>query len=338
MSIVRPSLFDWAFGQRKQGDIYTPVTAANLDKKLPYREFTPGVVEKAIHSDRLYYGKGHSFAGNVDQIGQQIKFGRTFDATSEAVSWGFSLLMGNVVTTGPVSGKYTHTITFMDPGVNKECLYTTIIEKAGSEYQNLISGVFFEDITLTAEGRENVQIAITCSGRKQVTNATSLPALTKSVVFRHNHATFQFGAPGAEVTISEQVQSWNCKLSQNPDVRWTPGASSGEEKLMRFALTGNQTMSGSIKFFLDTTLRNLFLNHNRASLIITCTGVYDVAHILKIEVPAFYISQEAIGETGMTTDLTLNFSEDATVKDDLVVKSPITITLVNEVPALLQLG
>ena len=335
MSILRPSLFDWAFGQLKQSHIKIPISAASLDKKLPYREVTPATMEKAVHSDRLYYGKGNSFANIVDNIGEQIKFGRTFDATSESLAWGLSLLLGDADTSGPAGLYYTHVLSFMDPALFKECLYTTIIEKAGTEYQKLISGVFFEDVTLTAQGRENIQIAIVASGRKQATNATSLPSLTKSVVFRHNHATFGFGAAGAEVSISEQVQKWNIKFSQNPDVRWVPGQSSGEEKLLRYALTGNQTVSGSITFFLDNTLRELFLNHDRVSLTITCLGVYDVNHMLKIEIPAFYVNQEAIGETGMTTDLTLSFNEDVAVLDDAVAGSPVRVTLVNQIAALL---
>lgn len=335
MSIVRPSLFDWAFGQLKQPDIKTAIAAASLNKKLPYREFTPATMEKAIHSDRLYYGKGNSFANIVDNIGETIKFGRTFDATSESLAWGLSLILGGVATTGPTGNIYTHELTFMDPAVFKECLYTTIIEKAGTEYQKLISGVFFEDVTLTAQGRENIQIAIVASGRKQVTNATALPALTKSVVFRHNHATFSFGAAGAEVDISETVQKWNVKFSQNPDVRWVPGQSSGEEKLLRYALTGNQTVSGSITFFLDNTLRNHFLNHDRVALTIYCKGVYHIGHELKIEIPAFYVNQEAIGEGGMTTEYTLSFNEDVVVLDASVPKSPVTVTLKNEIAALL---
>lgn len=335
MAIVRPTIYDWAFAQRKQSDIFTAIAAGSLNKKLPFREFTVSTKEKFIHSDRLYFGKGHDFASRVDQVGEQFHFGRTFDATSEALSWALSLLMGGVVTTGPTTLYYTHVLSWSDPNVQKECLYTTIIERAASEYQKLISGVFVESVVLTATGRENIMIAVVCSGRKQVDNVTVLPSVTPSVVMRSNHATFTFGATGAQTGISESVIGWTLNLGQNPDIRWVPGQSSGEEKNLRYALVGPQTISGSIQFFMTATLRELFLNHDRVGITIHNYGVANVNHKFDIEIPVFYVSQEAIEQSGQTTALTLSWNEDVTVKDDTVAGAPLKITLVNEIPALL---
>ncbi len=336
MSVVRPTIYEWAFAQAKQTHLFVPIAGASLTKKLPYREFTPVTQEKAIHSDRPYFGKGHDFAERVDEIGQQPHFSRTFDATSESLSWGLSLLMGSVSTGAPSSGIYPHTIKFVSPAVQKECLYTTIIEKAGNEYQKLVAGVYIESVALTAEGRENIQIAVTASGRKQVDDVTVLPAVTKTVVFRHNHATMNFGSTGTEVEISDQVVRWSLNLAQNPDVRWMPGQSSGDEKYMRYAFVGTQAISGSIAFFMDKTLRDLFLNHDKCGLTISNYGVLDSRHKFKIEIPVVYINQEAIAQGGQTTELTLSWNEDVTLKDADVVKSPITITLENNLATLLN--
>jgi len=334
MSIQRPTNFFWAFAQKKQVDIFTAIAAASLNKSLPYREYTNAMLEKSISSDRLYFGKGHDFASRVDRTGHQFRFGRTFDATSESLAWALSLLMGKVTTTGagPI---YQHVVEYESPLIIKECLYTTIIEKAGSEYQNILSGVFLESVNLSAEGKENLTLALTASGRQQTTNATTMPSITKSVAFRSNHATFTFGASGAETAISESVLRWNLALASNPDVRWMPGQTSGEEHLIRYALTGAQTISGSISLFLDSTLRAAFLNHTQCGLTILCKGVSHVGHELKIEIPAFQISAEAHAVSGQTSELTLTFNEDSVIKDDGVTGSPIKITLKNEIVSLL---
>lgn len=336
MSIQRPTNYSWAFAQRKQSDVFTAISAGSLDKSLPYTEFNPALMEKEIYSDRLYIGKGHDFSSRVDQLSQRFRFGRTFDATSESIAYALSLLMGKVSTTGPVSTIYSHVVEFESPLTMKECMYTTVIEKAGSEYQKLISGVFMESVSLTAEGKQNLKIAFVASGRTQIDNATSLPAITKSVVFRSNHATFQFGATGAQVGISESVTKWNLTLAQNPDVRWMPGQTSGEEKYLRYALVGAQTIGGSISFFLNSTLRDLFQAHSQCGVTILCKGVDNVNHELKIEIPCFQISSEAQAVSGQTTELTLAFNEDSVIKDDAVSGSPIKITLKNEISALLQ--
>lgn len=335
MSIQRPTNIFWAFAQRKQSDIFTAISAGNLNKSLPFKEYSNAMLEKSINTDKAYFGKGHDFASRVDRTGHQFRFGRSFDATSESLAWALSLLMGKVTTTGPSGIYYTHEVEFESPLILKECLYTTIIEKVGSEYQNLLSGVFIESVNLSAEGKENLVLALTASARSQSSNATTLPSITKSAAMRSNHATFTFGATGAQTSISEQVTKWNLALANNPDVRWMPGQTSGEEHLIRYALTGNQSVGGSISLFIDATLRAFFLNHTQCGITITCKSVGDVNHQMIIEIPAFQIASEAHAISGQTSELTLNFTEDTIIKDDAVDGSPVRITLVNEIAALL---
>ena len=38
MSILQGYLFDWAFAHLKQSDILSPISAASLNKSLPYTE------------------------------------------------------------------------------------------------------------------------------------------------------------------------------------------------------------------------------------------------------------------------------------------------------------
>jgi hypothetical protein len=307
-----------------------------LLKKLPFKDFTPASYQKKVMSDRDQYGKGHGFATRVDELSSQIKFGRTFDATAESLAWALSLVMGSVSTTGPASLIYTHTLGWVDSTVQKECLYTSIIEKAGAEFEKLLSGVFIESVQITGEGKNNLQLAVTASARKQTDTTQVMPTLTLSPTFRTTFATFTFGATGAQTSQGESVTKWNLSLAQNPDVRWAPGQTSGDEKFLRYALIGNQAVSGSISFFLSNTLRELFLTHAKCGLTITNLAVGNPLHQMIIEIPAFYGASEAIAVSGQTTELTLNFTEDTVVKDENVAGSPIKVTLKNEIVALLS--
>ena len=335
MSILRATNFDWAYAHRKQVDIFTPVTAALLDKKLPYRSFSPARMEKVWSSDRAFFGKGDEFARNVRKLQETILFAREFEATAESLSWALSFLLGSVSTSGPTGSIYEHILTFVDPSTQKETLYTSILEKAGSEYEKLVSGVVVADLTLTAVGTEHLILALNCSARQQATSAQALPSVTVSPFFRSNFATFTFGAKGSEVSISNEVISWALNLSQNPEYRWHPGQTSGEESFFRYALIGTQAVSGNIRFFIDNARRNLFLDDTECGLTITCTAVSDFNQKLKIEIPKFIIQSEDISQDGQTTGLQLNFTEDTVMKDAGVDGSPIRITLENEIAALL---
>lgn len=334
MSIQKATLYSWAFGHLKQLDILTPIAAASLNKCLPYKNFSAARMEKVWNSDRPYFGKGHEFATDVRKMSEHLTFAREFDATAESLAWALSLLMGDISTGAPVGGVYPHTLVWVAPTVQKETLYTSIIEKAGSEYQKLLSGVTISDIALTATGSEHLALAVNCTARKQIDNATSLPAVTPSVYFRSTNATFTFGAEGSQTSVSEQVLGWALSLSQNPEYRWMAGQTSGDEQLYRYALIGTQAISGHIKCFIDNTRRNLYLNDTRVGLTITCTSVQDVNQTLVIEIPSLVIQAEEIAQDGQTTSLQFNFTEDTVRKDANVAGSPIKITLKNTLSAL----
>lgn len=336
MSILQALLFDWAFGHLVQSDILTPLSGGSLTKSLPYAEFSPALAQKEFRTDAAYFGKGHPYATYSVPVTEIQSFGRTFDATSEALSWALSLLMGDVVTSGPAGAIYTHDITFVNPITQQECLYTSIIEKAGNEYQNLLSGVWLDSVSLTANKTDLIRLALTARARRRTANATSMPSTTPSTFFQTNYATFTFGARGAPVSVSESVQGWTLNLAQNPDVRYAAGQTSGEEKFVRYALIGRQTISGSISLFISATHRDLFLNDEICELTITCKGISDVNHKLIINIPKFKIQSEGIAQDGETTVATFNFNEDTVLKDSAVSGSPINIQLQNTISALIQ--
>ena len=331
----KATMYDWAFGQLKQADIFTAIAAASLNKRLPYRAFSPVILGRELRSDVGVFGKGHDFATYSEIVSDQYSFGREFDATNQSLAWALSLLMGGVYLSGSTPPIYTHEITFIDPATQKECLYTSIIEKAGSEYQNLLSGVFLESVTLSGSGTEMVKVALTARARKQVTNATGLPGVTLSTFFQSTFASWSFGPRTAPLPVSDQLINWSITLSQNPEVRFAPGASSGDERLIRYALIGMQQVTGSITMFLDNTRRNLFINGDECALTIVLTGISNFAHKCTIAIPIFKIASEAIVQEGNTTAYTFALNEQTVLKSASVAGSPIKITLVNDIPALI---
>ena len=70
------------------------------------------------------------------------------------------------------------------------------IEKLGSEYQKIYTGVVFNQLAINGKREDHVTIAWDAIARKEATNATSLPALSSVSYMKTLFATFSFGAAG----------------------------------------------------------------------------------------------------------------------------------------------
>lgn len=334
MPILHSREYDYAFTLNKQSDIRNRIAPGNLTRKLPCRTFSPFTKETPdAVSDRGWYGKGHSHPTFWDPITRRyVMANREFSMTQLSALFAPAFVLGGLSTSQNDSGTgtvYNHRFTFQDPSTNKECLYTTIIEKAGDEYQNLYSGVAINSFSLTGNRNDHVVLGYEGFARDKRLDSTTMPALAiGQSFFKILKSTFTFGASGSPsniTNISADVLSFGLTVSQNAQPFWMPGNASGEENLITKALIGDQTVSGSLVCFLDSARRNLFHDDDECELTIVLTGDQigstGLNFEVKITILHFKISSESFGEEGQTTAYTMTFDENSVLKannDDFV--------------------
>jgi len=326
MSVLRAREMQFAFSLNKQSALSTGIAAAQINKMLPQRGFTPSTQEFPDQvSDRNWYGKGHSFATFKDNIDKRLVIpAREYSMTQHSALFAGAFVLGSLVSSQPNSAvaptAYDHVFTFQSPTTNPNCIPTSFIEKMGSEYQNLISGAIINSFNIKAERNDHVVLGWEGFARKMASDATSMPSLLASQsFFKLLNADIRFGASGGTyaTNISTDVLSMNVNITQSAKGWWLPGAPSNEENLLSKALIGDQAASGSIVLFIDNARRNLFLNDTECELRITFVGD-QIAGVYRNQVqltfPRVKFSAEAFSEIDMQTAYTLTLSEDTILK------------------------
>lgn len=327
MSVLRAREFQFAFSLNKQSAIGTAITTAQINKALPQRGFGPSNLERPDQvSDKAWYGKGHSFATFLDPIDQRLIIpSREYSMTQLSALFGGAFVMGSLASTQPSSGGsptvFDHLFTFQAPGTNPNCLFTSFLEKMGSEYQNVISGAVINSFSVSAKRQDHVVLAWEGFARTMTANATAMPALSSSQsFFKLLNCDIRFGASGASyaTNVSTEVLSLDFKIMQNAKGWWLPGATSGQENLLSKALIGDQSASGSMVCFIDAGRRNLFLNNTECELKIRFMGdpIGSTGYFNEVEltIPHVKIYAEGFSEIDNTTAYTFTFSENSILK------------------------
>jgi len=324
MPIVHSREFNYAFPLNKQTNIGTAVTAAKITHALPCRTFSPFSKDTPDSvSDRTWYGKGHSHPTFWDPITKRFVISnREFSMTQLSALWAPSFVFGGKVSSNPDSAQasvFQHLLTFQGVDANVETLYTSMIERAGAEYQDVYSGVVINSFGLVGNRNDHVVLSYEGFARNKATNVAAMPALAASQsFFKILKGTFNFGASGAPANVSASVLSFSLNVSQNASPFWLPGSPSGQEDLIAKVLIGDQTVSGNLVVFLDSDIRDLFLNNTECEVEIILTGDEIGAtghfHTVTISIPHFKISAESFGEEGSTTAYTLTFDENSVLK------------------------
>lgn len=323
MPTVHSREYELIFSLNKQSDIETAITAANIQYQRSLRTFAPFREEHQNVTDREWYGKGHSHPTFVDTLQKRYLIdSQDRSATNLELLQALALVMGNVVSIQPDSATnpshWRHTLTWQDLSTNKEVLYTSFIEKMGSEYSKLLSGAWLSSLTLTVNRDDHIVLGYEGGGRKYADIVKVSPGITAAVFFKTLFGTVSFGAADAPADISAEVLSANLTISQNPDILHLMGNPSGDERLVSEVLIGDQTVSGSVVIKINATHRDRFLDEDTVELVLTLSSQDEIftgqKHTCAITLHNFRIADEAFGEEGQTVSYTLNFGEDTVMK------------------------
>ena len=224
MSIQHSREYEFIFSLNKQADISTAIADGNCNKQRSIRDFNPATQDHpAIVSDQAWYGKGHGHATFYDVIQKRYVLPASArSATSLESLFAAAFVMGNVQTVQPDSAGdpnlYRHVVTWQDPSVNKEVLYTTYFEKMGTEYVERLSGAWLDSFTLTAERDDHIVISYGGGAKKSETDLLDSPGITATSFLKTLHGAVSFGAADAMAAISAEVLGWTLTVNQNPDI------------------------------------------------------------------------------------------------------------------------
>lgn len=315
-----------AFSLFKQSDAATALTASNVDQKLSYRSFAPanGEVPAAI-SDASWYGKGDNFGSFWSPIQKQVVIpSRQYSMTDLSALWAFAFCMGSDTVTQPNSGAaptvYDHAIEFQDVEDEIECKYTTVLQKFGALWEDLIHGVVIPQVSIEGRPDDHVNLSWQGIGRGKVASAQALPNLsTTGGFFNFRRSTLSFGAQASPAAIGANMTAFQFTANQNPNIRRNAAAAAGQETLFSKALVGLQRVTGSVTLdAADSALRDLFDNNTECSLTLVCIGAQIGATAyyrqVTIYIPHLYIPAFNIGEDTDLANFQIPFNEETVIK------------------------
>lgn len=338
MPITNSREYEFIFSLNKQATIETQIATAKLNKQRSIRTFAPITEDQpAIVSDVSWFGKGHSQATFRDVIQRQYVINaQERSATSLEALFAAAYVMGNVATTQPDSGtnpnEYQHVITWQDPSISKEVLYTTIGELMGTEYKKVLQGAWLSEFTLSGNRDDHVLLSFAGGGRRYVNSTFVAPGITPASFYKTLFGTVLFGAADAPVAISAEVLSWTVTVTQNPQLMWLMGNSAGDETLLSEVLVGDQHVSGNFVIKINVTHRNRFLNQDTVELVLNCISPDSIdsnKHSMEVRLHNLKIASEDFSEEGQTVAYTLNFDAESVLKT--TADEHITLTLISDI-------
>ncbi len=323
MPTVHSREYEQIFSLYKQPAIGTQVLDAYLDKQRSIRTLAPARQEHTDITDRQWFGKGHSHPTFVDTIQKRLVIdAQERSATDLELLYAAAYVMGNVVTTQPDSAnkplKYQHILTWQDLSTNKEVLYTSLIEKFGTEIQHKIIGAYLSSFTITGNRDDHVVLSFEGGGREyDTTGVFTSPGITTASFFKTLFGSVSFGDADYASDISAQVLSFNITVSQNPQPMHLMGNGLDKERLLSEVLVGDQTANGSFVIKISSDQRDRFTDETVSELVLGLVSPDTVngdRKTCEIRVYNLRITDESFGEEGQTISYTLNFNEDSVMK------------------------
>ena len=305
----------WAFSVKKQSDYDTAVLDADLTYTHPVKDPKVADVTKEIRSDKSSFGKGHEFATNQWEVARDVKMSRNFDGSSLILGWALAFCLGKVVTTNPSGSVYRHQMYFFDPDVESTCSLpvTSAVESVTAGIKRILRGLAFSQVTLSAEGFEQINVAAEMIGSGFTAASTlAIPSMPTLSYLASSAATIKLG--NAAEDISTRVRSWSVVFNNNPRVArgYFPGSGLYRGRME----IGSRTAIPSLVVDVDATddIMADFLAGTAIALEINCDGATiggTYKHYLKIIFPDLYYRATPLEEKDGMYTYALNFDEES---------------------------
>lgn len=347
----------WAFSNKRQASYATPNPDVDIDQSHPF-EGADIADHTALFSDNApQYGKGHEFATRNEVLSWDVRFRRSFQATTTMLGWGFAFHLGKVTTTNLGGGAYSHLMEYMHPikeagyyGNPRQQPCTTIVEQVTSGLTRQFPSCQVMAVEVTGALNDWVRMSFDMIGSGKKNNLAPnkypfvFPESVEGALLRNASLLFQFGPTGSYSDHSCEIQTFRFRseYSYFEAEGYCPGSGyqvSGDPHSgqIRGSLEFSRRaviLEFALKATSDNSVFEYFEKSIDMSALITITG--DLisggnSHSLVIDIPRFKFRAVPIGVDGDK----IVYNVQTVIMYDATKDNPFDVTVVNTTPGYL---
>lgn len=250
----------WAFSHKKQSAYATANPNVDINQSHPFEgadfaDHTPLMSDNAAQ-----YGKGHEFATRNALLSWDVRFKRTFQATTKMLGYAFAFHCGKVTTTTPAAGAYQHVFEYQDPngsghyGSGRQQPVTSIVERVTSGLIRKWPSVQVMAVEVTGQINDWIKMSVDFIGSGKRIDGTgfTFPTSTEGELLRTASLQFEHGPSGSLADTSCDVNSFRFRTEMAYDEvgGYCPGSG--------YQVSGDPT-SGQVRNKLEFTRRAVML-------------------------------------------------------------------------------
>ena len=321
----------WAYSNNRQSAYATPNPDADINQSHPFEGADIGDHVPNMSDNAAMFGKGHEFATRNEILSWDVRFRRSFHATTKILGWAFAFHCGRVTTTnlGGSPAAYSHVFEYQDPvgagyyGSGRQQPVTTIVERVASGLARKFPSMQVMAVEVTGALNDWLRVAIEMIGsgrRMEASGFASSPGYPDSTnaatggegaLLRNASLLFQHGTSGGtqdDISCSVRSFRFRSEMSYFETDGYCPGSGyqvagdphsgqiRGKLEFGRRAVMLEFVVNAS-----DTTFHTRLEASTLLSALLTVTG--DTisganTHALIINVPGLKYRAIAIGTDG----------------------------------------
>lgn len=341
----------WAYTNKRQSAYATPNPTGDITESHPFEgaDFADHIPNMSDNANQ--FGKGHEFATRNAILSWDVRFRRTFQATTKMLGWAFAFHTGKVTTTAAGTG-FQHVFEYQDPngvgyyGSGRQQPVTTVIERVHSGLARMWPSSQVMAVEITGQLNEWVRMALEIIGSGKYTDATgfTFPVAVEGSLLRHAGLLFEHGPSATLADESCDIDSFRFRSEYAYDEigGYCPGSGyqvsgvpdsgqiRGKLEFTRRAVTFEfvaraKTNSSIITRLINQTDLKALLTITGAQL----SGVHN--HSVIINIPRLRYRAAPINVAGDV----ITFAVSTVVMYDPGLDNPWEVTVKNEVPAYL---
>lgn len=354
----------WAFSNKRQQTYATITPDGDLNQSAPFEGADIGSRTPNMSDNAALLGKGHEFATRNEILSWDVRFRRSFHATTKTLGWAFAFHLGKVNTQnlGGSPAAYRHVMEYQDPngtgyyGSGRQQPVTTIVEQITSGLTRKFPSCQVMAVEVTGQLNDFVRLAVEIIGSGKevdvVPSGFTMPDMTNdafggelaSGLMRFSSLTFSTGVSGVETDSSCDARSFRFRSEVALDEAggYCPGSG--------YQTTGDPA-SGAIRnkcemtrraclfeFVIRATNDNTWLNRLASSTEVTALLTLEGAvisggnkHKVQINIPRSKYRMVAVGADGDT----ITYSVQTVIFYDQNLQNPFEVYITNTTAAYL---
>jgi len=341
-----------ALSTKVQANMATVIGDVNFDIWLSVEGYHPPSQSRKALTDRGDSGRGTPFASPAGhkRTSHDADMDITVNASSLMTGWAASMCLGGYAApTNPAPGVYNHVFTMRDPTVSKDARISSAYSQLGADaaYQKKICAVTVARFTLRGNrrGGANDALQLTCSlisSGEMIADPVTIAAPTAQAFLDAGGVTFNFGAQGSPVDLSERLDTFELSFDQDINLELTriPGSGLYRGRMWR----GPNMFAGfTADLFLDSADADILDAADGDTILeaeFDCQGeLIDATYFnyFKARWPSFRLVNAPFKDVAGYQAHTLVVDRDTVYSDtgSTPASTPIVVTVQNALPAYL---